>query len=127
MFADILIKSDALLEDAAKERAENLPRAERNQVSFRHAKAVDVLLVDLPRTFPNQALCAPHGPYHEQVRDILRAFDLLRPDIGYVQGMSFVAVMLSIHLEPLEAFMCLGNLLNRPFFSALYTMDRHLV
>ena len=42
------------------------------------------------------------------------AFSLYRPDLGYVQGMSYVAASILLHCnDELTTFKCLANLLNR--------------
>ncbi|CEM02604.1 unnamed protein product [Vitrella brassicaformis CCMP3155] len=78
---------------------------------------------DLPRTFPTLAFFHQTGPLHDHCRDILEAWTFYRPDIGYVQGMSYLAAMLLIFMQPLPAFICLCNLLNRPSLLGLYQMD----
>jgi TBC1 domain family member 14 len=64
----------------------------------------------------------PGGAYFDSLRVILEAFTCYRPDIGYVQGMSFVAGVFLLYLEPYEAFMCLANILSQPFFLVFYRM-----
>ena len=46
-----------------------------------------------------------------------------RPDIGYVQGMSFIASVFLLVMDSHLAFQCLANLLNRPFFLGFFRMD----
>ena len=42
------------------------------------------------------------------------AYSLYRPDLGYVQGMSYVAASILLHYnDELETFKCMANLLNR--------------
>lgn len=55
--------------------------------------------------------------------EVLQAYVCYRPDIGYVQGMSFLAAMLLINLEPYDAFQVLANMLNRGCHMAFFTMD----
>ena len=45
---------------------------------------------------------------------MLLAYSLLRPDLGYVQGMSYVAGSLLLHFgSELETFTAFANLMNR--------------
>jgi len=50
-------------------------------------------------------------------------YALYRPDIGYVQGMSYLAGMLSMYLDTYETFICLANMLNTHFFVSLFRMN----
>lgn len=54
----------------------------------------------------------------------LRAFVELRPDIGYVQGMSYLAAMLLMHFEQEEeAFVGLATMLTMGHFPYFYTVN----
>jgi TBC1 domain family member 14 len=53
------------------------------------------------------------GPYYNTLHSLLGAYVCYRPDVGYVQGMSFIAAVLILNLEPADAFVCLANMLNR--------------
>jgi hypothetical protein len=48
-----------------------------------------------------------------------------RPDVGYVQGMSYLAGNLLLYLAPYEAFVAFAHLLNSPFFHVFLKMDVH--
>ena len=67
------------------------------------------------------------GPYNESLHDVLGAYACYRPDVGYVQGMSFLAAVLLLNLEASDAFICLANLLNRPSYLAFFKVDRSLM
>ena len=60
------------------------------------------------------------GPYHSTLRDLLGAYVCYRPDLGYVQGMSFIAAILLLNLEEAEAFIVFANLVNRPLLAVFY-------
>lgn len=53
----------------------------------------------------------------------MEAYVCYRPDIGYVQGMSFLASMFLLVMDTFDAFKCLANLLNRPLFLGFFRMD----
>eukprot|EP00052_Salpingoeca_macrocollata_P013332 m.104070 g.104070 ORF g.104070 m.104070 type:complete len:103 (+) comp18869_c0_seq6:145-453(+) len=55
--------------------------------------------LDIARTFPDLAMFQENGPYYDMIRDILGAYVCYRPDIGYIQGMSFLAAMLLLNME----------------------------
>jgi Rab-GTPase-TBC domain len=71
------------------------------------------IMLDLPRTFPELAFFHADGSqYEDSLREILEAFMYLRPDIGYSQGMSFLAAVLLLYMdEPCEAFVCFVTML----------------
>jgi len=79
--------------------------------------------VDVLRTFPELALFQHNGPITEHLTLVLQAYAFFRPDVGYVQGMSYLAAMLLIYLEPYLAFQCLANLVQRQFLRIQYRMD----
>lgn len=60
-----------------------------------------------------------------QLRKLLQLFEIYRPDIGYVQGMSYIAWMFVIRMDPLNSFICFTNMiLTDPFLSSLYTFKQ---
>jgi hypothetical protein len=46
-----------------------------------------------------------------------------RPDVGYVQGMSYLAGNLLLYMAPYEAFVAFAHLLNSPFFHVFLKME----
>lgn len=77
---------------------------------------------DLPRTFPNLAFFHD-GPMAKALREVLDAFVCFRPDVGYVQGMTFLAATLLLYMEDASAFQCLANLLTSRPFMDFYRLD----
>jgi hypothetical protein len=61
-------------------------------------KNIKVVEVDLHRTFTDLAHFRAGGILHQPLKNILAAFSMFRTDLGYVQGMSYVAGSLLIHL-----------------------------
>jgi Rab-GTPase-TBC domain len=59
----------------------------------------------------------------EDLRGVLEAYTMFRPDIGYVQGMSFLGAMLLLNVEATDAFMLLCNMLNSPMLQAFYRVN----
>ena len=78
---------------------------------------------DIARTFPTLAIFNEGGPYYELLHNLLGAYTCFRPDIGYVQGMSYIAALFILNLDEYDAFMCLANLLNRPILQAFFRVD----
>uniref|UniRef100_A0A2C9JIX7 TBC1 domain family member 4 n=2 Tax=Biomphalaria glabrata TaxID=6526 RepID=A0A2C9JIX7_BIOGL len=63
------------------------------------------ILIDLGRTFP----CHPYfakalGPGQLELFNLLKAYSLLDPEVGYCQGLSFIVGMLLMHMEEISAF-----------------------
>lgn len=85
-------------------RAESLMENERS--------AHKAISLDLPRTFPELSFFHAEGSHYENaLRDVLEAFLYLKPDVGYSQGMSFVAAVLLLYMDPYDAFSCFANML----------------
>ncbi|XP_038658219.1 TBC1 domain family member 12-like [Scyliorhinus canicula] len=55
------------------------------------------------------------------------AYTCYRPDVGYVQGMSFVAAVLILNLEEADAFIAFANLLNKPCQLAFFRVDHSMM
>jgi len=79
--------------------------------------------LDLQRTFPMLAFFQEDGPCHQPLQHLLEAFVVLRPDLGYVQGMSFIAAVFLLNMDSYEAFVCFANVLNRKLFLSFFRMD----
>ena len=84
---------------------------------------VELITTDLTRTFPSLGFFQVGGPFYEPLRNVLEAYVCYRPDIGYVQGMSFLAGMLLLNVDTLDAFKILCNMLNRRCHMAFFQMD----
>mmetsp|Transcript_26390 Transcript_26390/g.39161 ORF Transcript_26390/g.39161 Transcript_26390/m.39161 type:complete len:681 (-) Transcript_26390:163-2205(-) len=68
---------------------------------------------DLPRTFPTLSFFHDGGPMAQALDRVLKAYACYRPDVGYVQGMSYVVAVFLLYMEEYDAFVCLSNLLNK--------------
>ena len=78
---------------------------------------------DISRTFNQFGFFREGSPLNLQLRDMLEAFALYRPDIGYVQGMSYLAGILLLNLEPYKAFIALVHIVSSPALLPFYLMD----
>lgn len=67
--------------------------------------------VDVQRTFPELAFFE-EGLMRESLVMILECFCFWKPEITYVQGMSYVAGNLLLYLEEADAFTCLCNIMG---------------
>ncbi|XP_028135973.1 TBC1 domain family member 1 isoform X2 [Diabrotica virgifera virgifera] len=87
--------------------------------SYQHA-----ILIDLGRTFPNHSyFSSPLGPGQLALFNLLKAYSLLDPDVGYCQGLSFVAGILLLHMEESRAFLLLKHLMFRRGMRTQYLPD----
>eukprot|EP01113_Clastostelium_recurvatum_P041754 TRINITY_DN6686_c0_g1_i2.p1 TRINITY_DN6686_c0_g1~~TRINITY_DN6686_c0_g1_i2.p1 ORF type:complete len:297 (+),score=73.68 TRINITY_DN6686_c0_g1_i2:541-1431(+) len=85
--------------------------------------SVQLIHLDLPRTFPMLSIFQKGGPCHQNLANVLEAYACYRPDVGYVQGMSYVAAVLLLNLDEYEAFVGLSNLLNNPCYMGFFQMN----
>nr|XP_032631127.1 TBC1 domain family member 1 isoform X2 [Chelonoidis abingdonii] len=70
------------------------------------------ILIDLGRTFPTHPyFSAQLGAGQLSLYNILKAYSLLDPEVGYCQGLSFVAGVLLLHMTEEDAFKMLKFLM----------------
>ncbi|XP_071827677.1 TBC1 domain family member 12-like isoform X2 [Apostichopus japonicus] len=89
--------------------------------------SVDVIKLDIARTFPNLCIFQKGGPYYDYLHSVLGAYACYRPDVGYVQGMSFIAAVFLLYLSPPQAFHCFANLLNKSCQLAFFRLDQQVM
>ncbi|XP_003426096.3 TBC1 domain family member 14 [Nasonia vitripennis] len=89
------------------------------------SEALAAIRLDVARTFPTLCVFQEGGPLSESLQAVLAAYALYRPDIGYVQGMSFIGAVLALNMDAPDAFTCFANLLNRPCHLAAFSLDQH--
>lgn len=87
-------------------------------------ESLAAIKLDVSRTFPMLCVFQEGGPLFDILQGILAAYAIYRPDVGYVQGMSFIGAVLSLNMEPPDAFACFANLLNHPCHRAAFTLDQ---
>ena len=63
------------------------------------------------------------GPLQAPLYQVLESYGCYRPDVGYVQGMSHIASMLLLNMEPLPAFIAVCNLLNQDMYFKFFRMN----
>ncbi|KAE8590809.1 hypothetical protein XENTR_v10018211 [Xenopus tropicalis] len=89
--------------------------------------SLELIKLDISRTFPSLYIFQKGGPYHDLLHSILGAYTCYRPDVGYVQGMSFIAAVLILNLEEADAFIAFANLLNKPCQLAFFRVDHSMM
>jgi hypothetical protein len=59
----------------------------------------------------------------ESLKKLLIAFTCMRPDIGYVQGMSYIAGLMLMYFEEFETFVHFSALMTSSSLLPLYTLN----
>jgi len=90
-------------------------------------ETLELICLDVSRTFPQLCIFQKGGPYYDHLHNVLGAYVCYRPDLGYVQGMSFIAAILILNLDEEDAFILFANLVNRPPNSAFFNMDQTMM
>ncbi|XP_077400059.1 TBC1 domain family member 14 isoform X2 [Vanacampus margaritifer] len=104
------------------------PEADSQDVgSSNRESSLELIKLDISRTFPQLCIFQQGGPYHDVLHSILGAYTCYRPDVGYVQGMSFIAAVLILNLDTADAFIAFANLLNKPCQMAFFRVDHSLM
>nr|CDQ00296.1 BMA-TBC-12 [Brugia malayi] len=87
---------------------------------------LELIHLDVSRTFPHLGFFQKGGPYEELLLDLLSAYVCYRPDIGYVQSMCFLGAMLLLQIhQPYQSFQAFANLLNRPLMLSFFGLRQH--
>nr|XP_033796562.1 TBC1 domain family member 12 [Geotrypetes seraphini] len=89
--------------------------------------SLELIKLDISRTFPSLYIFQKGGPYHDLLHSVLGAYTCYRPDVGYVQGMSFISAVLILNLEEADAFISFANLLNKPCQLAFFRVDHGMM
>lgn len=88
---------------------------------------IKLLNVDIPRTFAHHSFFTPGEIGHERLRTVLEAYTCYRPDLGYVQGMSYLAATLCFHMDAFSAFKALASLLAGRLLFDMYRLEESRV
>jgi hypothetical protein len=63
----------------------------------------------------------------KDLEEILEAFVVSRPDIGYVQGLSYIGGMLLLYLDKFQSFVALMNIILNPNLVSFYRFNENQV
>ena len=77
-----------------------------------------VIAVDLERTFPNHVMFVGDQSLHtlRALQRILRAYGMCNPDVGYTQGMNFLAGMFLTYMREEQVFWVLTAAMENPLY-----------
>eukprot|EP00759_Apiculatamorpha_spiralis_P004372 PhF_6_TR12599/c0_g1_i2/m.19863 len=101
--------------EAEEEESAVGPRETHREVTFG-------LGTDLHRTF-GHIRYFHDGPLLQTLQDVITAYCLYRPDVGYVQGMSYIAAVLVLHMDAVTSFIAFANILHSRHFPYFFSMD----
>lgn len=88
-------------------------------------RSLAAIKLDISRTFPHLCIFQEGGPYSGILHSLLAAYVCYRPDVGYVQGMSYIAAILILNMELNSAFICFANLMNQPLHLSAFTLNQN--
>ena len=81
--------------------------------------------LDTKRTFASLGIFTRKGVYNERLRSVLEAYACFRPDVGYIQGMSYIAASICISMpDEYLSFQVLSNLLAKGHLFTFYTLNK---
>jgi hypothetical protein len=94
----------------------------RSSQEIKYDRGIEEIEQDVLRTFPQlKFFHAPDGLLYRPFLTVLQSYSCFRPQIGYVQGMSYIVSMLLLNVDESEAFLILSNLMEidntRDFFT----------
>ena len=88
-------------------------------------KSIKIIELDLNRTFASLSIFKSGTPLGENLKEILRVFVVTRPDMGYVQGLSYIAAVLLMQMEKFQAFVAFCNIILSPDIFPFYKLDEN--
>lgn len=103
-----------IIEDKGRNYYRNLCcRAPESEVVSQNKRQISL---DLLRTLPqNVRFSSPEADGIRKLQEVLQAFCLHNPSLGYCQGMNFLVGMCLLFMEPEDAFWCLVAITERYF------------
>ncbi|CAI5713012.1 unnamed protein product [Peronospora effusa] len=113
---------------AAAYKKDRVAKEENGTVDGGREHTLALIDTDLPRTFPSLKLFDSSGPYYAFLLEVLETYACYRPDLGYIQGMSYLAAMLCLHMpqDRYLTFQCLANLMVNEHLFTFYLLDADL-
>ena len=103
----------------------DLPAEERQK--HKDGAWLSAIARDVPTVLPELGIFSENAPLHDALVDVLMAYSAYRSDVGYVYGTHSLAGLFVLNLPPLEAFVALANLLNRPMPLAYLVEDNSAI
>ncbi|CAD8060844.1 unnamed protein product [Paramecium sonneborni] len=92
--------------------------------------SIKLIQKDLGRTFDVPSLrniFQIGGPLSGSLQSILETFCMYRPDIGYIQGMTYIASILLTYLDDYNTFIIFSSLITQPQLLPIYLVDTNIL
>ncbi|TMW60357.1 hypothetical protein Poli38472_000399 [Pythium oligandrum] len=89
----------------------------------RGERSIRLVGVDMPRTFGHHPLFQTGTDGTTRTTEVLEAYICYRPDLGYVQGMSYLAAALCFHMDSFTAFKAMVSLLSNSVLFDMFRME----
>ena len=81
----------------------------------------EIIMKDLDRTYPsNQLFTDKYGEGQRRLYRVLSSYSLYNKDIGYLQGMNFIAALFLIYMDEESTFFMLDSIMNKYEMRGLY-------
>lgn len=77
----------------------NSPDHINNESDKDQESSMDVIQLDISRTFPHLCIFQEGGPYSSVLHSLLASFVCYRPDVGYVQGITLSITILLVEIK----------------------------
>ena len=90
-------------------------------------KSISLIDLDIERTFSSMGIFKNESQLGNNLREILRIFVVARPDIGYVQGLSYIAGTLLLQMDKFTSFVCFMNIILSPNILPFYRLDEEKI
>ncbi|OQR83319.1 hypothetical protein ACHHYP_14835 [Achlya hypogyna] len=84
---------------------------------------IKLVKLDMPRTFGSHPAFQPGAIGSQKTYEVLEAYTCYRPDLGYVQGMSYLAAILCLHMDSFSAFKAMVSLLSTRLLFDMYRLE----
>ena len=117
----LILDPDACSIKQNSENQENKRPSIQSYILIGRSKCCKTIEADLHRTMPHVKMFCDETAINS-LREILHAYSNKDAEIGYYQGMAFLAAILLVYLDEIQAFWCFVNLMNGPHlqFRRLY-------
>ena len=86
-------------------------------------KSINLIDLDIGRTFSSIGVFKNESQLGNALKEILRIFVVSRPDIGYVQGLSYIAGTLLLQMDKYSCYVCFMNIILSPNILPFYRLD----
>lgn len=90
-------------------------------------RSIWLVNVDMPRTFGHHPLFQAGAGGTERTTEVLEAYICYRPDLGYVQGMSYLAAALCFHMDSFTAFKAMVSLMSTSLLFDMFRLEEKRV